>query len=577
MFSTGTSGILLFTFQALAIAVLCAIAFWKPSTGRRLFRACERYGSRLAHHKVASVWCVGIAAILIRAALLPLIPIPDPAIHDEFGHLLIADTFASGRLTNPPHPHWQHFESIYLLQQPTYTSQYPIATGLALSIGQRLFGNPWWGVVLSMGLFCALVCWMLQVWIRPTWALFAGVIAILQFNVLSYWENTYWGGAVPGIGGLLILGALARIRSGHQVRNAFLVALGLAILMNGRPVEALLFGCIICILLLWWTFKTSDLKLKPTLLTVWAPMALTLCLTLAGMLYYNYRVTGKPLELPYMLHQKLYGSPQAFWWQRPVLVNSFRHKEMRDDYLRQLRLYQRRSSPVLLAQATAGRTRDFWGFYLGPVLTIPLLFFPWAVRDRRMPLLLAVSIPFALDYLTFHAFYPHYAAPVAGIIMFVMMQSWRHLRVWRWKGKRAGLLLTRTLPLVLVGSIVMVLSARAAAILLPGSQASLELFYRDFIPTRTMRALFTERLQHIGGKHLVFVKYKQPGHNADDEWVYNQADINGAQVVWARQIDPESDQKLIDYFSDRKVWVAEPDANPPHLSPYPATPLQAVR
>jgi hypothetical protein len=59
-------------------------------------------------------------------------------------------------------------------------------------------------------------------------------------------------------------------------------------------------------------------------------------------------------------------------------------------------------------------------------------------------------------------------------------------------------------------------------------------------------------------------------HNFDREWVYNEADIDAAKVVWARDMDEKSNQELLQYFKNRNVWLLEPDESPPNLSPYPA-------
>ena len=89
------------------------------------------------------------------------------------------------------------------------------------------------------------------------------------------------------------------------------------------------------------------------------------------------------------------------------------------------------------------------------------------------------------------------------------------------------------------------------------------------------RSQILKDLRNNPGKHLVLARYNL-AHDPGNEWVYNDADIDASPVVWARELDPASNEKLMRYFDSRQVWLVEPDLPVPHIRPYREAPSRPM-
>ena len=536
----------------LFVAVLLAgcLLLWRPYI--------EPLARRIGRHPA---WCAALLAALalaLRLTLLPNHPVPTPGVYDEFGHLLVADTLLHGGLANPVHPMHRFFETIFVLQRPTYSSIYPLGMGMLLAIGRLLTGLAWSGVLLAMAAFCGLCYWMLRGWVSPDWALAGAALALARFGPLNDWTNCYWGGHLPALAGCLVFGALPRLTARPRARDAILLGLGLGIHLLTRPFETIF-------LLAAVVFFLSPRAFDPALRR---PLALAAVATLPAValtLLQNHGVTGSWTKLPYAESRAQYGVPTTFSFEPIPVPGRALTVSQAGIYRMQSAAHGPMDSPARFLERLAYRVR-FLRFFLSPPLYLALLAFPLLRNEHRWRAVLLTLALFFLGGNLYPFFFPHYAGALAGILILAAIAALARIHRLGPAGAFASraLLLLALLPFAFWYPVLLFDSN-------PGLRALESFDTWDGINHfgDNPRAVVAASVAHLPGRPLIFVQYA-PNHSFQNEWIWNAADIDSARVVWALDLGPAEDEALRRYYPNRTAWLFSPDADPTRIAPYRA-------
>ncbi len=540
-------------------------------------------------HPARAALLIAGGTVALRLALLPLLHSPVPVVSDEFSHLLLADTLLEGRVANPTHPYWQHFETLQVIQQPHYASDYFPGQAAVLAAGRALIGSAWAGVLAECFAFLLVLYWALRGWMPARWALAGVALAALRFGIGSYWVNAYHGGFLPAAGGALIMGAFPRIlrqmwggspdpqtgplaglversisatRGRARVRGpappeplAFIssgaiLGLGLAILITTRPFEGALYSLPFLGVLAW--------KLRANirgLITMAIPAVAIAGAAVVAMGVYFSHVTGSPFVTAYQVNQKAYGWPMGLAWTPPPKIE-FRNIELKNYYDYELGEREKVDGPIDFVEYLTFRLQEYWRFFLGPALTVPLIMIGRVYRRKPMLIWGLAGGVFAI--LLEGAASPHYLAPATAVIIAIVIECCRHFHAKR-------------IPIIpmLLATMALVLALRIGAqnLGLPYTQ---NLNYQSWcckVQGNMNKLRVTRALERIPGEHLVFVKTKTDPYNLLP-WIYTAADIDAARIVWARDLGPERDAQLAAYFHGRQMWVVDPNVEPATLVKY---------
>ena len=387
---------------------------------------------------------------------------------------------------------------------------------------------------------------------------------MIQFGPLNQWMNSYWGGAVSACAGCLVFGALPRLRAAGRVRDAAWLGLGIGLQLLTRPYECIFLAASVILFFVPVLRRRQELR---RLARAAAVAVLVIVPAIALTLLQNRQVTSSWTTLPYMLSRYQYGVPATFTFQPNPMPHGPLTREQQLDYEVQSEVHGPGTNSWAGFWARWASRVRFYRFFLLAPLYLALPAFLVTLREFRFAWVVASLFAFSFGTSFYPYFYSHYIAAVTCLFVLIGVVGLERLSRWNIRGRPVGEQSARIILFLCVTQFVFWFGLHASRN---------EELYLAMTPYESWDAInhgdpegriaIHQQLAGVPGRQLVLVRY-WPQHQFQ-EWVHNAADVDGSLIVWARDLGPEENQKLLRYYPDRTAWLLEPDAHPPRLRRY---------
>lgn len=305
--------------EAVLLALALVLAWQRPPAALRLADRLDAALGWVVSKPWLAILLPGALLIALRLALLPLYPFGEIIGRDESSLVLGAETLLQGRLAMPPHPLAPFFESVYVNQSPAYQSMYFPGRFIDLAIGQALFGDVRFGMLLVIAIAMSLLTWALRPWMSAKWALAGAILMMAHFGLFGSLATRPNGTGLVTLGAVLLVGAYGRLRHRINWLASIALAVGLATLAISRPLEGLFVSAPLVLSLVWRWRAAFALRSWGTIVTFALPMIVLVGLAGWLLVANNVAGTGSPTEAPYAKNRTEYATtPVLFFSPRPT-------------------------------------------------------------------------------------------------------------------------------------------------------------------------------------------------------------------------------------------------------------------